>query len=195
MKTITTAVLFTRGSNENASTSTQPLARWAGQKDLSETRMFCLGYDDNTQVACKIYEVREITLPAWLDADEWATHSTSWAYTWGAGVSMEWSEAWQRGLQACDFRTRYLCAKLLAVKTFRSAFRASLRDQVVAWLETPAAERRTTSPLSARQLNCLEYRAFEVDRAMQRIYADRRQIGRLLTIEEAHAMLEAARAA
>lgn len=195
MKTITTAVLFTRNGNENASTSTQPLARWAGQRDLNETGTFCLGYDNDMQVVCKLYEVREVTLPAWLDADEWAVQSTSWAYVWGAGVSMEWSESWQRGLQACDFRTRFLVSKLLSVKTFRSAFRASLRDQVVAWLETPAAERRTTSPLSHKQLSCLEYRAFEVERAMQRVYADRKQIGRLLTVEEAQAMVEAARAA
>jgi hypothetical protein len=40
---------------------------------------------------------------------------------------------------------------LLSVRSFRSDFRREMRDLIVAWLETPAAERKYSSPLSDRQ--------------------------------------------
>ena len=73
---------------------------------------------------------------------------------------MNWPEVWQRGLLAIDggFQ-RYIGAKLLATKSFRSPFRKKLRDHLVAWLEAAPEERQYSTPFSPRQLEALTTRA------------------------------------
>ena len=46
--------------------------------------------------------------------------------------------------------------QILAVRSFRSEFRQSMRDQLVAWLDTPSEDRKFRSPLSPRQWECIQ---------------------------------------
>jgi hypothetical protein len=173
MTTTIHQILFTRKHNENATTAMDAYAPWSGQVDLNETGTFCASFDWDMLVTAKLYEVRDVELPSWLPAAEWCNATIDWKYTWGAGVDRAWSEAWQRGLKSLSFADRYAACKLLNTKKFRSEFRKSLRDQIVAWLETPAADRRYGNPLSPRQWAAISGPAYETKRAQEQIYRDR----------------------
>jgi hypothetical protein len=74
---------------------------------------------------------------------------------------------------------RLAAAKLLRTRNFRSSFRASLRDQIVAWLETSEGLRRFDSPLSQRQWEILVDGRIEVEakRLSESSYWDRNYNG------------------
>jgi len=142
--------------------------------DLTATRQCCWHHDDFRLVTVDRFKVAEIVLPRWLSFDEYQRNTVDWKYTWGMGVDPSWPESWQRGLQHVSAKRRYSVAKLLRVKRFRSSFRRSLRDQIVAWLETPASQRQYDSPLSWKQWDCLtRYDRFEAERWEASLYRDR----------------------
>jgi hypothetical protein len=142
-------------TGEISYTSKDPVAVWAGQVDLTEQQDCILSSDDWRPVSVPKWEVREVTLPDWLSPEGWIRDSVYWKYCWGSGVDREWPEGWQRGLLRMNTAERLACVKLLKVKTFRSEFRASLRDQLEKWLETPSDLRQHNSPFSTRQWDCL----------------------------------------
>ena len=166
-------ILFTRKNNENATTALDPMAPWCEQVDLNETGTFCATHDWDMPVTCKLYEVRDVDLPDWMSAEEWCRSYIEWKYVWGAGVDRSWPESWQRGLARLSFADRFAACKLLAVKKFRSEFRASLCKQIVTWLETTAAERQYASPLSVRQWEAIAGRPWEAKRAEEACYRAR----------------------
>jgi hypothetical protein len=153
----TVQVLFEHyGSNAN--TAYTPIAEYVGQVDLSVEVSRCAYYDDDRQVKIPRYKILDVTIPVWLDATEWAHDEIAWRYAWAMGVDPLWPEAWQRGLLAIGQGKSHLvfaCARLLKTKTFRSAFRESLRDQLVAWLDVPLGEHEHRSPFSPRQWEAL----------------------------------------
>ena len=182
-------VLFCR-RGENSTTSPDPVGEWTGQVSLDATGSYCLSSDDDRLVTCQKYSVRRVELPAWLSPREWAGNCVEWKYTWGAGVDPSWPEAWQRGLATLEFDCRYWAAKLLKTKKFRSEFRASLRNQIVAWLETPAVERKYGSPLSWRQWEALSgRRPWEPGQVSSRLYYYRDWPGEHVSNEDATAAL------
>jgi len=185
--TYATHLVLFKQLGENSTSSRDPIAPWTGQVSLDETTTCCLSSDDDRLVSKALYEVREVTLPAWLSVEEWVNRTTHWKWVWGAGVNREWPEAWQRGLGMVRFSDRYWAAKLLATKSFRSEFRKSLRDQIVAWLETAPEARRYDSPLSDRQWDCLARNAWEAKRLESSLYYNRSWPGRVLSNEEAMA--------
>lgn len=172
-------VLF-RFNGEVSYTPADPMAPWKGQVDLSEKGTFILSNDDWRTVSGPLYEVNTVHLPSWLSVEEWICTSVQWKYTWGCGVDPSWSESWQRGLMGFDGVARRMAAvKLLKTKTFRSAFRKSLRDQLVVWLDTPAEERKYASPFSARQWEALvdQYTARDAKYLSESLYRDRNYRG------------------
>jgi hypothetical protein len=173
MSTTTHKILFTRKNNENATSALDPVAPWAGQVDLDATGTFCASSDFDMLVTAKLYEVRDIELPVWLSADEWCGSYISWRYVWGAGVDKSWPESWQRGLARLSFAERFAACKLLSVKKFRSTFRASLRNQFVAWLESAPEARKFANPLSSKQWAAIERPHYESERAESAIYRNR----------------------
>lgn len=182
-------VLF-RKTGENWTTPADPQGAWTGQVDLDTQERFCMSSDDNRLVTGDLFEVREVTLPAWLSADEWARDAVGWKYLWGAGVEMTWPEAWQRALMGVSFAERYWLCQILRVKKFRSEFRRSLFNQIVSWMETPEEYRRFPRPLSPRQMGCLARNAWEPQRAQNGLYWDRSWPSRRLSKEEALAAVE-----
>ena len=153
-----------RHCGENSDTAKDAVAvytegmTYRGQPvDLAEQIYCCRNWDDNRLVPTRKWAVLEGTLPDWLEPEEWIRHNTRWSWAWGFGMDPEWPESWQRGLAYGDFSEaqRFGLIKLLRTKKFRSEFRQSLRDQLVAWLETPAEEREYPSPLSPKQFRAL----------------------------------------
>lgn len=142
---------------ENSDTAKSPVREYQeGEVDLGEQITCCLNWDNDMLVKTDKYAVHTVTLPDWLPLAEWIANRTAWRWLWGMGADPEWSEAWQRGLLRIESSACRLAAiKLLKTATFRSAFRASLRDQLVAWLETPPLERQYKSPFSPRQWDAL----------------------------------------
>lgn len=124
--------------------------------DLKATTLCCFYYDDNRLVSTDLYATDKVTLPDWLSPLEWIRDRVAWKYAWGSGCDQKWPEAWQRAI-AHKFgeSQRYAAVKLLSTKKFRSPFRQSLHDQLVAWLETPAEARKFDSPFSFRQWEIL----------------------------------------
>lgn len=163
-------ILYTRKNNENATTALDPLAPWAGQVDLEATGTFCASADWDMLVTEKLYEARTVELPDWLSAEEWCRSYIEWKFVWAAGVDREWPETWQRGLARLPFADRYAACKLLATKKFRSDFRRSLRDQIVAWLETAPDARKFPSPLSSRQWCAIAAPSYKTRRAEEAAY-------------------------
>ena len=127
--------------------------------DLNEETWACFAHDDDRPVRVKRWEVREVELPEWLDPEEWLEHIVSWHWIWSVEGVKEFPEPWQRALLAVlkehGTVSMVACAELLTTKNFRSPFRASLRDQLVKWAETPPEERQYESPFSRRQWECL----------------------------------------
>jgi len=62
---------------------------------------------------------------------------------------------WEADIASFGFNERAARA-LLQTRSFRNEFRKNMRDQIVAWLETPASERKYKSPLSYRQWECVQ---------------------------------------
>lgn len=120
---------------ENSTTPHDPFQVWRGQVDLGTMVSRCFNSGDDRAVSINLYEVREVELPDWLAPEEWIRHEVSWRYAWAMGLEKSWPEAWQRGLLHMESASLLGCVNLLKVGTFRNPFRASLRAQLVAWME------------------------------------------------------------
>jgi hypothetical protein len=163
-------ILYSRKNNENWPTPTYPVAVWCGQVDLEATGVFCRSFDDDGLVSAKLYELREVTLPAWLSPEEWIGGMVQWKYTW-ACVPFEAPELVQRAFFALSFEEQFLLGRLLNARPKASeGFLASLREQTWAWI---LGERTHARPLSNRQLSALNRRPWEVRQASERLYRDR----------------------
>ena len=152
-----TTLFLTRQMGENSTTERDIVAPWTGQDvDLSAQVMCCLCYDDDRLVPVWKYGFRWVDLPDWMDLDRYPGWCVHWSYLLAHGADPEWPESWLMGLMFMrGDAARVAICKLLRTKKFRSAFRQSLRDQVVAWLETPREDRKHASPLSERQVQPL----------------------------------------
>jgi hypothetical protein len=174
-------VLFVK-DGENWTTPASPIRAYSDADEalLSVKDTFCVSFDNDMLVQGNKYEVHEVVLPAFLSVKEWLSAATEWKYTWGAGVDPTWPEAWQRGISALgSFEDKLACAKLLTTKSFRSEFRKSIRDQLVAWLETPAESRKYKNPFSPRQWDKLVnvYVAREANAISEGLYRNRHYRG------------------
>lgn len=173
MTLVTRTVLFSRKNNENITTRLDPVGEYVpGTVDLEATGTFCRAPDDDGPVTGKLYSVEDVDLPEWLSANEWARNFVRWKFLWGHGADLEWPEAWQRGLLHLNSAEKTGCIKLLRTKKFRSEFRKSLYEQLVAWLETPADERKYSSPFSPKQWGTLinRWTALESKRVAESLY-------------------------
>jgi hypothetical protein len=166
-------VVYTRKYNENACTAMNPCTMDPATVDLNATDWFCMSSDNDMRVKARLYEIREIELPEWLGTEEWIRNEIDWAYTWGAGVDPSWPEAWQRSLFTRSFDERYVYAKLLKTKKFRSAWRQEMRDHLVRWME---GNKEFPHPHSkgefAKLANFIP--TYEVKRVQEEIYRNRR---------------------
>jgi len=122
-----------------------------GEINLTATKTCTLTSDDWRPCEELRWEVRKVSLPDWLSPEEWVKSWVAFKFLWGLGASKDWPESWQRGLIALPMAERYAAIALLGTKNFRSEFRKSLRDQIVAWCETAPESRKFKSPLSVRQ--------------------------------------------
>lgn len=148
-------VLFSRKNNENSDTAMDPVGPYIpGMVDLEAEGVFCINWDNNGLVKCKLYSVREIELPEWLSVEEWLSNRIAWKYAWGKGLPQNAGEKFSRFVAyKCSGPTQLGLIKLFNTKKFRSAFRASLKAQVETWLadENP----KYKFPLSPAQQNAL----------------------------------------
>src|SRR5215831_15940994 len=132
MHTLTPRRVLFEQLGELSTTPKDPVRELAPDEVIDETAtvMCCWHADDWRLVPVTQYAVQTMRQP---------------------GCDAAWPERWQRGLVGLGEAQRYAAIQLLAVRTFRSPFRASLRQQLEAWLETPAEARAYPSPFSSRQ--------------------------------------------
>ena len=148
-----TVKLLAEHFGEISYTKHRPIAVWKGQVDLNETKIALLSHDDWHRVEVPRYKIIEVELPDWLDPEEYIRDQISWEWLWRLGTPKEWPKSWQRGLLKLETSAQKLaCIQLLKTKKFRSTFRESLRDQLVAWLE---GDSEYPSPFSPRQWEAL----------------------------------------
>lgn len=169
-------VILCKRTGENATTPADPQRVFNPATDaalLEERGTFCVSFDNDMLVDAPLYETHTVELPAWLPPEEWVRSCVRWKYLW-AVVPKDAPEAWQRGLMRLS-RTveRMVCWELLRTQSFRSDFRRSLRDQLVAWLDGAS---EYGSPFSARQWERLIDRRREVaaDRLGNALYYTRK---------------------
>lgn len=157
-----------------------------GAVDLTATKTALVSSDFWAKVEVALYAVRKVDLPEFLDPAEWVADHIAWKYTWGIGVDAAWGEAHQRGLhkirKAEGSAAAIAAVKLLKVKKFRSSFRASLRDQLEAWL---AGDSDFASPFSPRQWSALvnDYDRTEAKRREAALYGQDRAAGEPVATE------------
>lgn len=151
----TTHKILTEHHGEVSYTSKTPIAVWEGQVDLTVQKTCIWSNSDWRHVYVDRYAVVEIELPDWLPPGEWIARQTAWKYTWGMGVPKDWPESWQRALLEMGSAETLACIKLLKPKKLRSEFRKSLKAQLLAWIETPADERKYNTPFSPKQWGSL----------------------------------------
>jgi|SRR5215831_12938013 len=154
MHTLTPRRVLFEQLGELSTTPKDPVRELAPDEVIDETAtvMCCWHADDWRLVPVTQYAVQTMWLPAWLSVPEYLCRRVAWQWLWRQpGCDAAWPERWQRGLVGLGEAQRYAAIQLLAVRTFRSPFRASLRQQLEAWLETPAEARAYPSPFSSRQ--------------------------------------------
>lgn len=125
--------------------------------DFNETKEALLSSDDFRLVSVKRWGTVELELPSWLSPAEFARSWVAWKWVFGLGASKTWPERWLRfiasGLRGAAEKLAVI--KLLATQKFRSSYRQSLADQLLAWLETPKDSRKYDSPFSPKQWRSL----------------------------------------
>jgi hypothetical protein len=143
-------------TGEISYTRRDEIAIWTGQVDLSEKKQALVSNDMWEPILVDRYELRKIELPDWLKPQEWIRDRIAWKFTWGFGVDQDWPEDWQLECLRMKKDAGLLAVvKLLKTKKFRSGFRKSLHDQLIAWLGTPKKQRAYGSPFSPRQWESL----------------------------------------
>lgn len=153
MNTTTHQILFDGSMNENSTSSRYPVAVYVpGSVNLEEQVNQCVSADFDMQISVRRYEVREVTLPSWLSAEEWIRTSSAWSFLWADARTRQLDEVFQRELLHMDSSLRYAATTLLLTKNFRSSFRQNMRDQLVAWMMTPAENRQYNTPFSRKQM-------------------------------------------
>lgn len=142
---------------------------------LTETKSALASSDDFRLVTVPAYGTLELDLPDWMDPDEYAGSihfQVSYKWFLGLGGNPVWGATWFHKLSSLEVPLRFACMKLLNTKKFRSAFRASLRDQLVTWLDGKSTFDR---PFSPRQVDCLldRYTMMEANRLDSSLYRAR----------------------
>lgn len=112
------------------------------------------------------YTVREILIPEWMDAEEYAVNHIKYLFSVECGYREEMGEEAYR--QFCGYCTasRLAIYELLATKKFKSSYRKSLRTQVDKWLAKDAKARRYSCPLTYNQMSVL-HTHWIIDRAQE----------------------------
>jgi hypothetical protein len=157
MKTV--MILF-RHFGEVCYTPKSPTREWLGDADdvdLTEQKDCILSSDDFRPVKVNKWDVQPVEVPDWMEGDDYAANAFKWESLWTTSGAKTFPEDWQvyLALYVDEPKERHALAKLLAVKNFRSEFRQSLRDQVVAFIETPPDQRKYDKPLSWKQMSAL----------------------------------------
>ena len=122
--------------------------------DMNQT-VLCCSFDDwyhFTEVP--LYGTVEIELPDWLEPKMYLAWETNFNRLWNNGISKDAPQEVQEALLKLSEFEIETCAILLNTRTFRSAFRQSLRDQLVSWINTPKENRKYESPFSNKQWLC-----------------------------------------
>lgn len=123
---------------ENAPTTRYPRRVWVdGQDDhlLDIVVQRCANWDFDMPVDVKLWEKREVTIPGWMNPDDYPTEDISLRWFVEFGGSMEWPESWYRGLNKLSEKEKYAAIKLLNQKSFRSEKRRDIRARIAAWLD------------------------------------------------------------
>jgi hypothetical protein len=157
--------LLLQHCGENATTSHEPVAavlsqegdlvtaRWPNGKtdtvNLNEEKTVCMAWDWDMLTKIRRWELGEQDLPDWMSVDEFLINQVAWKYYLGFGANPDWPRGWFHRLIKLGENAKYAAIQLLKVKSFRSGFRASLREQLEGWLNDP--QPKYASPFSPRQ--------------------------------------------
>lgn len=171
-------VLYTRKYNENYTSALKAEKLYDAETDaelLDKTDTYCRASDDDGLMVGNVYAVMNVNLPDWLPFEEWLGNTIEWAYMWerlGTKAANTLPADVQRELLGMSGLKQMVLGKLLMTKKFRSPFRASMAEQVYAWMETPKSERKFSSPLSPRQFEalCGPYDGLEAGKIDTRLY-------------------------
>lgn len=175
-----TPFLFVK-DGENAPTPASPVRRWRNEDEplLKVMATYCASFDFDMPVECHKYERHDVVLPSWLTPEEWLGALVDWKYVWGMGADPRWPEAWQRGLKRIGGSVERATACALLGAKLKSEFRMKLRDQILAWIETPPEERKYASPLSHKQWDAATnvHAARAATNKAEGLYRDRSYLG------------------
>ena len=131
-------VLHASGENKGTYDILGELKSIKGTIDLNEKVDRFVSWDCNIPTSVPRYKVATIQLPKWLTFDEWNNNHIAWKYTWGMGVSKEWSENRQRKMFSMMRvnKTMVLAITKIVNSRPRKDSRKKLKDQVTKWLDS-----------------------------------------------------------
>jgi hypothetical protein len=128
----------------------------ANPPDFTKTKTCIVSSDDYRLTQVQAYGTIEIEIPDWLDPTEYISNRFEYRDLWSHGISIDASEPVQRSLLGMHGDYVKACAKLINTKIFRSSFRQSLYNQLMAWINTPEDKRRYDTPFSSKQWQCID---------------------------------------
>ena len=151
-------IIFSRQYNENITTDLRPYCLLEDFKEnINKTDIYCASWDDNRLVEGKIFEIRELVLPDWMDEETYLKEYIRCNSIIIQAEEIEnMNQKWFHRIVELNESIREIIFTLLRTKKFRSAFRESLKNQLVEWLNNDNPE--YSLPFSDKQLNCLIYK-------------------------------------
>lgn len=172
LKTVT-IVLIRNG--QNAGTLAPHCTKEETHKyDLSETAQYCISYDNDMIIDQDKYELRDISIPVWMDAKEYVQDYITWKYVWAMDKTVPYMpESHQRFLTEYQTSMAYSLSQIIKVKKPRSKFKISILEQVLNYIETPKEERKYNFPLSDRQYQYIRKPNWEWESISNSVYYSR----------------------
>ena len=122
---------------ENAPTAKSPKRLFVEGQDeplLDIIVQKCANWDFDMLVDCNLWEKRAVTIPGWMDPNDYPNEDIALRWFLGFGGNIDWPETWYRKLCGMDEKTRFATIKLLNQKSFRAPKRQEIRDRIVSWL-------------------------------------------------------------
>ncbi len=161
-----TVKFLMRQSGEFVSTPRNIDSPFVGQ-DYDKTKMAdTIRSNDDWRPEPKLmYAIEEIEIPEWMSPDDFSEHNWTW-YKRIGGTEELGKSVYDKIIGIKNGTLRLACMKLLNTKKFRSSFRESLKNQLVAWIQD--INPKFKEPFSIKQQHslCNEY-----------TYQEARQIG------------------
>lgn len=144
-------VLINNGENRGTYAPLCFLSSFPTDKDLNETCIRCMNWDFDMPVECSLYKVSDIEIPDWMTEQYYLHNYISYKFSCALAYDfvLTLNEDQYNKFKALGEKYQYFIDEYFKGNT-KNPFKISIREQIIAWLNSPYDYKRPT-PLSPRQ--------------------------------------------